>query len=135
MLAASLYEVSRRVASTMRCGRVLLAGDAAHQNSPLGGHGHELGDPGRRVAAAVGWPGSSPANGRRCWTSTTNVAVASPWSYVQTDSHANWLVLREPDPDRRAELQADLRAIAADPVRHRERMQRTAMLDAVRDNL
>ncbi len=55
--------------------------------------------------------------------------------YVLADSHANWLVLREPDPSRRAELQADLRAIAADPVRHRERMMRTAMLNAVRSHL
>mgnify|MGYP003343980314 CR=1 FL=1 len=55
--------------------------------------------------------------------------------YVQADSHSNWLVLREADPVRRSALHADLRAAAADPVRHVERARRTAMLDAVRSSL
>ena len=55
--------------------------------------------------------------------------------FVQADAHANWLALREADPDRRAALQADLRAVAGNEERHRERMRRTAMLDAVRGSL
>jgi hypothetical protein len=55
--------------------------------------------------------------------------------YVQADSHANWLALREPDPATRAELQADLAADAADPERHRARVARSAMLDAIRSSL
>ena len=35
----TLYEVHQRVAKTFRLGRVLLAGDAAHINNPLGGMG------------------------------------------------------------------------------------------------
>ena len=134
VLDASLYVVSRRVAERMRVGRVLLAGDAAHQNSPLGGMGMNSGiqdavSCGRRLATVLdGGPETLldeyDANRRR-------VAV----DYVQADAHANWLALREADPERRAALQADLRAVAADPVRHRERMQRTAMLDAVRGSL
>jgi 3-(3-hydroxy-phenyl)propionate hydroxylase len=55
--------------------------------------------------------------------------------FVQADSHANWLALREPDPARRAELQDELRAVAEDPQLHLERMRRAAMLDAVRSSL
>ena len=55
--------------------------------------------------------------------------------YVQADSHANWLALREPDPARRAELQADLAATAADPHRHHDKVARSAMLDAIRTSL
>jgi len=44
-------------------------------------------------------------------------------------------VLREPDPVKRAAMHADLAAAAADPERHRERVRRTAMLDAVRSHL
>jgi len=43
VLATSRYVVARQVAATMRSGRVLLAGDAAHQNSPLGGMGMNSG--------------------------------------------------------------------------------------------
>lgn len=135
VLAASLYIVSRAVATTMRLGRVLLAGDAAHQNSPLGGMGMNSG-----IQDAV----SCARRLASVWHGTASEAVLDEYDvlrrevatgYVQTDSHANWLVLREPDHAKRAALQAELREIAADPLRHRERMLRTAMLDAVRNNL
>lgn len=134
VLATSLYIVARQVAATMRSGRVLLAGDAAHQNSPLGGMGMNSGiqdavSLGRRLARV--WHGDDDVLLDEYNELRRRVAT----EFVQADSHANWLVLREPDPDKRAELQADLRAIAADPVRHAERMRRTAMLDAVRTSL
>lgn len=134
VLDASLYVVSRRVAATMRCGHVLLAGDAAHQNSPLGGMGMNSGiqdavSLGRRLALV--WSGGGEALLDEWDELRRRVAT----EFVQADSHANWLVLREPDPVRRAELQAELRSVAADPVRHAERMRRTAMLDAVRSSL
>ena len=134
VLATSLYVVSRQVVTAMRAGPVLIAGDAAHQNSPLGGMGMNSGiqdavSVGRRLAAV--WHGDDDALLDEYARLRREVAV----SYVQADSHANWLVLREPDPAGRAELQAELRAEAADPDRHRERMRRSAMLSAVRDSL
>jgi len=135
VLQWSMYVVSRRVAEHMRVGRVLLAGDAGHQNSPLGGMGMNSGiqdavSAGRRLAAV--------------WHDEATAAVLDQYDenrrrvaheYVQADSHANWLALREADPQKRAELQADLRDTAADPVRHRAKVERSAMIDAIRSSL
>ena len=35
----TIYRVHQRVVDTMRSGRVILAGDSAHLNNPLGGFG------------------------------------------------------------------------------------------------
>ena len=43
----NVYGVNQRVAATFRKGRVLLAGDAAHANNPIGGTGHERRHPRR----------------------------------------------------------------------------------------
>lgn len=134
VLDASLYVVSRRVAERMRVGRALLAGDAAHQNSPLGGMGMNSGiqdavSAGRRLAAVIG--GADAVTLDEYDELRRRVAT----DHVQTDSHANWLALREPDPVRRNELQSELRRTAADPELHRARVRRSAMLDAVRGSL
>jgi 3-(3-hydroxy-phenyl)propionate hydroxylase len=134
VLATSLYIVSRLVAETMRCGRVLLAGDAAHQNSPLGGMGMNSGiqdavSAGRRLASVfAGGPES-------VLDEYAQIRHDVATGLVQADSHANWLVLREPDDVRRAEMQRELREAAADPEKHAARMRRSAMLDAVRSGL
>ena len=134
VIASSVYTVRRAVVDTMRRGRVLVIGDAAHQNSPLGGMGMNSGlqdavSLGRRLARV--WHGADDTELDEFARLRRSVAV----DYVQADSHANWLVLREPDPDRRRALHDDLRAAAADPERQRERARRTAMLDAVRSSL
>lgn len=134
-IAASLYVVRRAVAESMHVGRVLLAGDSAHQNSPLGGMGMNSGIQDavsltRRLARV--WHGEA---GDEVLDEYDRLRRGVATGYVQADSHANWLALREPDPIRRSALQDELRSIAADPIRHRERMRRTAMLDAVRSSL
>ncbi len=79
VIDTSLYVVARRVAASMRQGRVLLAGDGAHQNSPLGGMGmnsgiHDAGVGRSTADLGVGWRGrgiagrirpASPRGGHR----------------------------------------------------------------------
>ena len=72
----SLYHVHQRVAQQFRCGRVLLAGDAAHVNNPLGGMGmnggiHDAFNLAEKLARC------GPAATSGCSTATTASAAPS----------------------------------------------------------
>jgi 3-(3-hydroxy-phenyl)propionate hydroxylase len=127
----NLYAVHQRVASTYRKGRVLLAGDAAHVNNPLGGMGlnfgihdaHSL----AQCLAEVFERGNDEALDRYDRQRRT---VAE--RYLQSQTIANKQMLEETDPERRALRQAEMRAIAADPERARQYLLRTSMIEGLR---
>jgi 2-polyprenyl-6-methoxyphenol hydroxylase-like FAD-dependent oxidoreductase len=132
----TLYKVHRRVASSFVHGRIALAGDAAHINSPLGGMGMNSGIQDaaalwRRLGAV--WRDERSLDEALAEYDAKRRAIAI--EYVGADTHKNWQVLREPDPAKRAEFQSELRATAADPARTRTYLLRTSMLDAVRNSL
>jgi 2-polyprenyl-6-methoxyphenol hydroxylase-like FAD-dependent oxidoreductase len=132
----TLYKVHRRVASSFVHGRIALAGDAAHINSPLGGMGMNSGIQDaaalwRRLGAV--WRKERSLDEALEEYDAKRRAIAI--EYVGADTHKNWQVLREPDAEKRAAFQSELRATAADPVRTRTYLLRTSMLDAVRNSL
>ncbi|MBW5254460.1 hypothetical protein JGS39_36805, partial [Streptomyces sp. P01-B04] len=53
-------------------------------------------------------------------------------TYVGAQTHRNWERLRVRDPEARAELLAELRATAADPVRSRGALLRSSMIASLR---
>jgi len=127
-----IYNVHQRVAATMRVGPVLLAGDAAHINSPLGGVGlnsgiHDAMDAARRLARIVLEGTDVDAEldtyDRVRWT----VAV----EYVQADTQRNTDRLREKDDAVRRAHQDDMRALAADPEKARAYIRRVSLLESV----
>lgn len=132
LLHASLYHVHQRVAERFRTGRVLLVGDAAHVNNPLGGMGmnsgiHDAVLTARALVDVLAGEADLAAldavvEGRR------DVAL----SYVRTVTHDNWKQLREQDPAARAAHHAELRALAADPAASRAYLRRTSMIDSLR---
>lgn len=128
----SAYRVHQRVAKQFRIGRVLLAGDAAHVNNPLGALGLNGG-----IHDAVNLAGKLGRILRGEADATlldlyerqrrlTNI------EYVQAMSIRNKRTLEERDPLVRGQRLDDLRAVAADPARAREHLLNTSMIASVR---
>lgn len=133
LLHSSLYRVHQRVADRFRTGRVVLFGDAAHVNNPLGGMGmnsglHDAVLGARALADVVTGVGTlddlDEVLGARREVAT---------SYVKAVTHDNWKKLRESDEAARRAHHDELRALAADPVAARDYLLRTSMIDSLRE--
>jgi 3-(3-hydroxy-phenyl)propionate hydroxylase len=128
----SIYSVHQRVAVTMRKHRVLLAGDAAHVNNPLGGFGlnsgiHDALALGEMLAAVVsGAEGQALLDRYHRQRHTVNV------EYVQTLSVRNKQNLEVKDPAERAQRIRMLQSTCADPVKARDYLLNSSMINSIR---
>ena len=124
----NLYVTHQRVAATFRKGRVLLAGDAAHVNNPIGGMGLNGGiqDAVNLVGklARILLDGKSDRLLDLYDRQRRTIAV----EFVQEQSIANKKRLEARDPEARRENLGELKEIAADPVRARQFLLRSAMI-------
>jgi 2-polyprenyl-6-methoxyphenol hydroxylase-like FAD-dependent oxidoreductase len=128
-----VYNVHQRVARTFRVGPVLLAGDAAHINSPIGGVGlnsgiHDAMDAAARLARIAHGGADAEAELDAYDRIRRTVAV----EYVQADTQRNTDRLRETDDAIRRRHHDDMRAIAADPQLCRAYIRRVSLLESVR---
>src|SRR5690348_10752739 len=128
----NLYVTHQRVASTFRQGRVLLAGDAAHVNNPIGGMGLNGG-----IQDAVNLADKlncilldgAPERLLDLYNlQRRTVAI----EFVQEQSIANKKRLEARDPQVRARNLDELRASAADPEGARQFLLRTSMIASQR---
>ena len=128
----NLYVTHQRVAGTFRRGRVVLAGDAAHVNNPIGGMGLNGG-----IQDAVSLAdklseilldGQSDRLLDLYDRQRRTVAI----EFVQEQSIANKRRLEESDPASRTKNLDELSRIAADPERARQFLLRTAMIASQR---
>jgi 3-(3-hydroxy-phenyl)propionate hydroxylase len=131
ILHTQLYRIHQRVAESFRVGNVLLLGDAAHINSPIGGMGmnngiHDAFDLARVLPDVARSDRSDDALDG--WAARRR-AVAKDFVRVITDRNAK--ALAERDEAARLRSQAELAAVASDPERARSWLRTSSMIDAV----
>ena len=123
----NLYVTHQRVASRFRAGRVVLAGDAAHVNNPIGGMGLNGGiqdacNLAEKLARVL--DGASDRLLDLYDLQRRTVAL----EFVQLQSIENKRRLEARNPKARAKNLAELRETAADPKRAREFLLRSSMI-------
>ncbi|RYJ02235.1 MAG: FAD-dependent monooxygenase [Acetobacteraceae bacterium] len=126
------YRVHERVAQRYVAGRVVLVGDAAHVNNPLGGMGmnggiHDAINLADKLAAV--WRGEPMALLGRYERQRRKVAL----DVVQAQAMRNRQMLSQRDPAARSAYHDSLRSVAQDPVKHREHLLQTSLIQSLRD--
>lgn len=128
----NLYVTHQRVAETFRKGRVLLAGDAAHVNNPIGGMGLNGG-----IQDAVNLSDKLvrvllDAASERLLDLYDLQRRTVAIEFVQEQSIANKKRLEARDPKTRQRNLDELRETVADPERARQFLLRTSMIASQR---
>lgn len=125
-----IYRVHRRVASRYRSGRMFLAGDAAHLNSPKGGMGMNGGIHDAWLLAdkliAVR-DGADPDILDRYERQRRPIALDD----IVTQADENRARMNTTDPAERAQHLRNLQEIAADPDRARAFLRRSSMIEGL----
>jgi 3-(3-hydroxy-phenyl)propionate hydroxylase len=133
IVGSNLYVVHQRVAEKFRVGRAILAGDAAHVNSPIGAMGMNSG-----IHDAVNLADKLIAIARkqaddsvldRYERQRRHVAVA----HTQAQTIRNKRLLSEQDPAVRRRNHDELRRTAENPELARKFLLRSALFDSLRE--
>jgi 3-(3-hydroxy-phenyl)propionate hydroxylase len=128
----TIYRVHQRVADTFRCGRLLLAGDAAHLNNPLGGFGLNSGlqDAMNLTDKLVGvWRGETDDSSLDLYVRQRRTANVE---YVQESSIRNKRTLDETDAQLRKQRLEEMRYASLDRARAKEVLMRSSMIASMR---
>jgi 3-(3-hydroxy-phenyl)propionate hydroxylase len=127
----ALYTVHQRVAETFNKGRVVLAGDCAHVNNPIGGMGmnggiHDAINLAEKLADV--WFGRAPVNVLDRYTRQRRKAQVD---YVQTQTIQNKKLLEESDPAIRRRHLDELRRTSEDITLHKKFLYRSSLIDSL----
>lgn len=128
---ANVYTVSQRVAETLNAGRVLLAGDSAHVNNPIGGMGlnggiHDAMNLASKLAPL--WKGEAGPELLDLYTRQRHKAAAD---FTQTQTIANKKQLEERDPATRKIRLDELRRMGDDREASRAYMRRAQLIESL----
>jgi 3-(3-hydroxy-phenyl)propionate hydroxylase len=128
----AIYDVHQRVAATFNKGRVLLAGDSAHVNNPIGGMGMNGGiHDAMNLASKLS----------DIWFNGADVGILDRYSrqrrkaqvdFVQAQSIQNKKSLEEKDPASRRKNLDNLRRMSEDLALHKQFLMRSSLFDSLR---
>ena len=127
----ALYAVHQRVAETFNKGRVLLAGDSAHVNNPIGGMGmnggiHDAINLAEKLTEV--WFGRADVGLLNRYTRQRRKAQVD---YVQAQTIQNKKSLEEKDPAIRRRHLDELRRTSADVTLHKKFLYRSSLIDSL----
>ena len=127
----ALYAVHQRVAQTFNRGRVLLAGDCAHVNNPIGGMGmnggiHDAVNLAEKLAD-VWFDRAEPSVFERYTRQRRKAQV----DYVQAQTIQNKRSLEEKDPAIRRKNLDELRRTSEDIALHKRFLYRASLFDSL----
>jgi 3-(3-hydroxy-phenyl)propionate hydroxylase len=128
----ALYAVHQRVAATFNRGRVLLAGDSAHVNNPIGGMGmnggiHDAVNLAEKLADV--WYGRADAGVFDRYTRQRRKAQTD---HVQAQTIQNKKSLEEKDPVIRRRHLDQLRRTSEDITLHKQYLRRSSLFDSLK---
>ena len=127
------YRVHQRIVGDYRRGRLILAGDAAHLNSPSGGMGMNGGIHDAFELAATLVPVLRGEAGDALLDRYTRRRRPVAEREIIAQSDRNRARMRERDPERRRATLAEMRALCDDRERLRTHLSRTSMIAGLRD--
>lgn len=128
----TIYRVHQRVAETFRKGRMLLAGDSAHLNNPLGGFG---------LNSALQDSINLTDKLSDVWRGVEDESVLDRYvrqrrtvniEYVQEASIRNKRTLEETDPALRKQRLEELRRASQNPALAKEVVMKSSMISSMR---
>jgi 3-(3-hydroxy-phenyl)propionate hydroxylase len=133
VVGSNLYTVHQRVAQRFRGGRAILAGDAAHVNSPIGAMGmnsgvHDAFNLADKLVAILRGELTADALDRY-ERQRRHVAL----QHTQAQTMRNKKLLSERDPAVRARNHDELRRTSEDPKLARAFLLRTSLIESLRD--
>ena len=130
---ANVYTVSQRVAATFNAGCILLAGDSAHVNNPIGGMGlnggiHDAVNLADKLAPV--WKGEAEPEMLDLYTRQRHKAATD---FTQAQTIANKKMMEESDPGTRIKRFDELRRVGEDREKSRRYMRRAALIESLED--
>lgn len=130
IITARVYRVHKRLVDTLRVGRILLAGDAAHLNSPSGGFGMNGGvqDAFNLTDKLIRVWGGESDDLLDLYSRQRHFAASAD---IQKTSDANHKRHREQDPAKRLANLKEMQAIAKDKDKHYQYMREVSLIESL----